>query len=77
FPRDFWFTLCCSHLETGGEDAIIRPWFWILTFFTGLVATTLTSGRYFFVVLRLLAQVQSTLTQLIFEHALRIRLKAD
>ncbi|GJE87804.1 multidrug resistance-associated ABC transporter [Phanerochaete sordida] len=65
------------YLETGGEGATIRPWFWILTFFTSFAATALVSGRYMFIALRILVEAQNTLTQLIFEHALRVRLSTD
>ncbi|GJE87807.1 multidrug resistance-associated ABC transporter [Phanerochaete sordida] len=66
-----------SYLENGGVDAAMRPWFWIFTFVSGVLATDVISGRYMFVVMRVLVEAQSTLTNLIFEHALRIRLKAD
>ncbi|EKM58631.1 uncharacterized protein PHACADRAFT_90147 [Phanerochaete carnosa HHB-10118-sp] len=65
------------YLETGGENARTRPWFWILAYFASLVSPGVISGRYMFVVLRVLVQMQNTLTQLLFEHALRIRPKAD
>ncbi|GJE87809.1 multidrug resistance-associated ABC transporter [Phanerochaete sordida] len=65
------------YLETDGRDASIRPWFWVSLFCLGIFSGSLLAARYFFMTLRALSQLQSTLIQLIFEHALRIRLKAD
>ncbi|GJE87808.1 multidrug resistance-associated ABC transporter [Phanerochaete sordida] len=65
------------HLETEGKDATIRPWFWVFVFFMGILSGSLIAARYFYITFRGLSQIQSTLIELIFEHALRIRLKAD
>ncbi|KAG6827484.1 hypothetical protein H0H92_011587 [Tricholoma furcatifolium] len=48
------------YVETGGENAIMRPWFWIVWLFTGT-----------------LVRAEGIITQLIFEHSLRIRVKAE
>ncbi|KAJ3557435.1 hypothetical protein NM688_g1474 [Phlebia brevispora] len=66
-----------SYLESGGQGAIVRPWFWISLLFITPVSVSLTSVRYMSVVLRMVAQVQGVMTQVVFDHTLRIRLKGD
>ncbi|KAF9516655.1 hypothetical protein BS47DRAFT_1371638 [Hydnum rufescens UP504] len=57
------------YIETGGEKAVVRPWFWAIVLF---LAPTMSS-----VVMQLYIFVAGILTQLIFEHSLRIRMKED
>ncbi|TFK70801.1 hypothetical protein BDN72DRAFT_887852 [Pluteus cervinus] len=65
------------YLETGGEDTFIRPWFWISLLFIGPVMTSLSFQWYIYVGNRVLVRVECILSELIFEHALRIRVKAS
>ncbi|KAF9066068.1 hypothetical protein BDP27DRAFT_1424214 [Rhodocollybia butyracea] len=66
------------YLEPGGEeDAVIRPWFWILWLFLGPVGGTISIQWYIFVATRTLVRAQAIITQLVFEHSLRIRVKAE
>ncbi|KAJ3819299.1 hypothetical protein F5880DRAFT_1595008 [Lentinula raphanica] len=65
------------YLEPGGEKAVIRPWFWILLLFVGPVGGTLAIQWYVFVTTRTLVRTQAIITQLVFEHSLRIRVKAE
>ncbi|KIP03522.1 hypothetical protein PHLGIDRAFT_534840 [Phlebiopsis gigantea 11061_1 CR5-6] len=65
------------YLETNGEGATIKPWFWVVVLLADTIFGALMAGRYMFCAFRALTRAQSTLTQLIFEHALRIRVKGD
>ncbi|KIJ62401.1 hypothetical protein HYDPIDRAFT_94464 [Hydnomerulius pinastri MD-312] len=66
-----------SYLESGGKEAVVRPWVWILGIFLGPVITALSLQWYGFIATRTLVRAEGILTQLIFEHALRIRMKAE
>lgn len=63
-----------SYLETGGQDAKIRPWFWILCIFCGPLFRILALQFYIFIATRGLVRAEGIITQLVFEHSLRIRL---
>ncbi|KAJ3890944.1 hypothetical protein GG344DRAFT_77404 [Lentinula edodes] len=65
------------YLEPGGEMAVVRPWFWILWLFIGPIGGTLSIQWYVFVTTRTLVRTQAIITQLVFEHSLRIRVKAE
>ncbi|KAG6866017.1 hypothetical protein C0991_009425 [Blastosporella zonata] len=65
------------YVETRGEGATIRPWFWILWLFVGPTVGSLAWQWYIFIATRTLVRAEGILTQLIFEHSLRIRVKAE
>ncbi|KAF8309911.1 hypothetical protein DL93DRAFT_2230628 [Clavulina sp. PMI_390] len=64
-----------SYIETDGKGATIRPWVWIIVFFSAPVLSSIFFQLYIFGSTHLLVQVESTVTQAVFEHALRIRMK--
>ena len=66
-----------SYLETGGADASIQPWFWLFWLFVGPIVRNLCYHWYLFISTRTLVRTEALLTQLVFEHSLRIRLKAE
>ncbi|TFK76776.1 hypothetical protein BDN72DRAFT_873327 [Pluteus cervinus] len=66
-----------QYVETGGEDAFIRPWFWILVLLLGPIAYTCAFQWYYYIATRLLTRAEGIITQLVFEHALRTRVKAE
>ena len=66
-----------SYLETGGADTSIRPWFWLFCLFLGPNVKSLCYHWYLFISARTLIRTEGLLTQLVFEHSLRIRLKAE
>ncbi|KAK0192579.1 hypothetical protein F5146DRAFT_1040547 [Armillaria mellea] len=65
------------YLETGGKDSLYRPWLWIVWLFVGPITTSITFDWYIFIATRCLTRCESIITQLVFEHALRIRMKAE
>ena len=74
---DFLIHYFPSYLETGGADTYIRPWFWIFWLFGGPTIRNICYQWYIFIATRTLVRTEGLLTQLIFEHSLRIRLKAE
>ncbi|KAH7929355.1 P-loop containing nucleoside triphosphate hydrolase protein [Leucogyrophana mollusca] len=65
------------YLETNGEGAVVRPWVWIAWLFLGPTVGSLAIQWYTFLATRVLVRTEGTITQLVFEHALRIRMKAE
>ncbi|KIP05212.1 hypothetical protein PHLGIDRAFT_534838 [Phlebiopsis gigantea 11061_1 CR5-6] len=66
-----------AYLETGGEGAVVKPWVWILWLGLGPISKTVFWELYLFLSTRSLARTQAIFTSLIFDHALRIRFKAE
>ncbi|KAF9009619.1 multidrug resistance-associated ABC transporter [Cyathus striatus] len=66
-----------SYLEHGASSTIIRPWFWIGWLFLGPILYGASQQAFTYVVTKTMVNAQSMLTQLVFEHSLRIRMKAE
>ncbi|TFK36798.1 hypothetical protein BDQ12DRAFT_699326 [Crucibulum laeve] len=66
-----------SYLETGGEGAIVKPWLWILWLFVGPTISSFAWQWYIFIATRTMVRAECIITELVFEHALRIRVKAE
>jgi len=65
------------YLETSGEGATTRPWLWIALLFVGAMSQSILFQIFLFYQTAVMVRVESILTQTTFEHALRIRLKAE
>ncbi|KAJ7172815.1 hypothetical protein C8R43DRAFT_1208856 [Mycena crocata] len=65
-----------AYLENSAPDSEIRPFVWILWLALGPLAGTTALQAYYRLSMRILVQVEGMLTELIFEHALRVRVKA-
>ncbi|KAL4069345.1 P-loop containing nucleoside triphosphate hydrolase protein [Scleroderma citrinum] len=66
-----------EYLENGGVGATIRPWVWIVYIFAGQFFGSIIFQWYIFLTTRTIVRTECIITQLIFEHALRIRMKAE
>ena len=64
-------------IESNGQGTSINPWLWILCLFFGPIVMSICSQWYIFMSTRALALTEGLLTQLVFEHSLRIRFKAE
>lgn len=64
-------------METDGQDAYINPWFWVLCLFIGPMIASICAQWYIFMSTRALVRTEALLIQLVFEHSLRIRFKAE
>ncbi|EPS98690.1 hypothetical protein FOMPIDRAFT_1037403 [Fomitopsis schrenkii] len=65
------------YIEKDGEGAVVRPWFWIFSMFVGPTFDYILFHVYSFYSSRVLARVEAIITELVFEHALRMRMKAE
>ncbi|KAJ6460983.1 P-loop containing nucleoside triphosphate hydrolase protein [Mycena sanguinolenta] len=65
-----------SYLEDPNADYFMKPWTWILLLFLGPVTYTLAFQWNMFIGTRVAAQASALVMQLVFEHALRIRINA-
>ncbi|KAI0371499.1 multidrug resistance-associated ABC transporter [Pilatotrama ljubarskyi] len=68
-----------QYLETDGEETNVRPWVWISWLFLGPVLGALAIQYYVFntAMTHMLVQTEAIITQLVFDHALRIRMKSE
>ncbi|KAF7348322.1 Multidrug resistance-associated ABC transporter protein [Mycena sanguinolenta] len=69
-----------QYIETRDDpDArvVVRPWVWIGLIFLGPVVGSFAFQTYAFINTRTLVQVEAIITQLVFTHSLRIRMKAE
>ncbi|KAF8876201.1 hypothetical protein CPB84DRAFT_1853019 [Gymnopilus junonius] len=66
-----------AYLETDGENATIKPWLWIAVLFLGPAIKGVSEHWNLYLQTVVLVRIQALLTQLVFEHSLRIRLKAE
>ncbi|CAK5274807.1 unnamed protein product [Mycena citricolor] len=65
-----------SYLEKGQGESSFKPFVWIAWLALGPMTGTIAIQSYYRISNRILVQVEGLLTELIFEHALRIRVKA-
>lgn len=63
------------YIEKGEEGTQYRPWVWIVWIFLGPTFVSIASEWYLFINTRVRAHSEVIVTQLVFEHALRIRMK--
>ncbi|KAJ7275443.1 hypothetical protein B0H12DRAFT_1199529 [Mycena haematopus] len=66
-----------DYLEKPGQEPAVKPWFWIIWLFLGPMIGSTCFQWYIFLATRTLVRCEAILTQLVFEHALRIRVKAE
>ena len=65
-----------TYLQDGdNKGGDVRPWFWILWLFLGPTFSSLAWQYYVFLTTRSLVHVESLFTQLLFGHALRIKMQ--
>lgn len=60
-------------MENAGVGDNLRPWFWILCLLLGPAISSLLSQYYLFIGSKVTTHIEALLTQLVFEHSLRIR----
>ncbi|KAL1939047.1 hypothetical protein VTO73DRAFT_10307 [Trametes versicolor] len=66
-----------SYLESDRKETHVRPWFWIALFFFGRVFKDISDQWFMYHQSRLSVRIQAIITELVFEHALRVRMKAE
>jgi hypothetical protein len=67
------------YLESNGteSESEVKPWAWIALLFFGPVVGVMAFQAYSFILTRTLVRTEAVLTHLVFEHALRMRVKAE
>ncbi|KAJ7293178.1 hypothetical protein C8J57DRAFT_1703993 [Mycena rebaudengoi] len=66
-----------DYLEHPDSNPTIKPWFWILWLFIGPMVASTALQWYIFNATGALVRCEALITQLVFEHSLRIRVKAE
>ncbi|KAJ7676645.1 P-loop containing nucleoside triphosphate hydrolase protein [Mycena polygramma] len=66
-----------QYIETQDHGATVRPWVWIALIFFGPLVGNVVFQFYAFINTRSLVRSEAILTQLVFAHSLRIRMKAE
>ncbi|OSX60068.1 hypothetical protein POSPLADRAFT_1048490 [Postia placenta MAD-698-R-SB12] len=66
-----------SYLENDGDHLIVRPWVWIGLLFLGPVLGSLSFQWYIYTATLISTRARAIIIQLVFNHALRIRMKTD
>ncbi|KAG6872990.1 hypothetical protein C0995_004366 [Termitomyces sp. Mi166 len=66
-----------EYLETKGEGATVKPWVWISSLCLAPFASTLIGQQYQRILARGTVHLEAILTQLILQHALRVRIVAE
>ncbi|EMD39557.1 hypothetical protein CERSUDRAFT_111872 [Gelatoporia subvermispora B] len=66
-----------KYLETGGVNADVRPWVWIMWLFLSPTLAAIAWQWYIFTTTRMMVRTEAMITSLLFDHSLRIRVKAE
>ncbi|KAL0950642.1 hypothetical protein HGRIS_007430 [Hohenbuehelia grisea] len=66
-----------TYMETHGQGSVIRPWVWVAWLLLGPVTRSVANQLYQYLATGLTVRVEAVVTQLVFEHALRVRILAD
>ncbi|KAF9257847.1 multidrug resistance-associated ABC transporter [Marasmius fiardii PR-910] len=66
-----------KYVEKNGEGAFIRPWFWVVMILVGPTLASVSMERCMYLAYRSLSHINSIVSQAVFSHALRIRMKAE
>ncbi|KAJ7797527.1 hypothetical protein B0H14DRAFT_3093160 [Mycena olivaceomarginata] len=66
-----------SHLENPNQESIMKPWFWITLLFLGPIISSVSYQWYIFISTHMATHISAIITQLVFEHALRMRIKSE
>ncbi|EIW62518.1 multidrug resistance-associated ABC transporter [Trametes versicolor FP-101664 SS1] len=66
-----------SYLEKGHAQSVVRPWAWVMLMFVGPTVSTICEEWYNWTMNRLSIRTEAIVTELLFQHALRIRMKSE
>ncbi|KAF7348331.1 Multidrug resistance-associated ABC transporter protein [Mycena sanguinolenta] len=68
-----------QYIETRdqGAEMVVRPWVWIALMFIGPLIGSVAFQTQIFIATRNLVRVEAIITELVFAHSLRIRVKAE
>lgn len=66
-----------SYLKSRGEGETVRPWVWVVWLLVGPIIASGANQINTYLSTRTLVRTEGIITQLVFEHSLRIRMKAE
>ncbi|KAG5650159.1 hypothetical protein H0H81_000506 [Sphagnurus paluster] len=66
-----------EYMESHGEGAFMKPWVWIASLFFAPFTAAVLMQQYKRVIVRATVQLEAILTQLVLQHALRVRVVAE
>ncbi|KZP21077.1 P-loop containing nucleoside triphosphate hydrolase protein [Athelia psychrophila] len=66
-----------EHGDSSDSGAAVRPWVWISWLLCGPIAASIANQLNTYYATRTLVRTEGIITQLVFEHSLRIRMKAE
>ncbi|KAJ7071475.1 hypothetical protein C8F01DRAFT_1317450 [Mycena amicta] len=66
-----------TYLENPDVEPLVKPWVWIIFLLVGPMTGSTAFQWYIYLATRTLVRCEAIITQLVFEHALRIRVKAE
>ncbi|KAL1674317.1 P-loop containing nucleoside triphosphate hydrolase protein [Schizophyllum commune] len=61
------------YIENGAAELTLRPWFWVALLFVGPTVSSFALQWYIHLATRTTIRAEAIITQLIYEHALRLR----
>ncbi|CAL1716627.1 unnamed protein product [Somion occarium] len=77
FAAPYGMKRLLNYLEDRDRETFVRPWVWIVWLLVGPLLAGVAMQWYYFLSARTRVRYQALLTQLIFNHTLRMRVKAD
>ncbi|RPD70664.1 P-loop containing nucleoside triphosphate hydrolase protein [Lentinus tigrinus ALCF2SS1-7] len=66
-----------AHIENGPDGETIRPWVWIAALLLGSMTVSFAMQFYHYVSTTVVMRTQAVLTQLMYDHSLRMRAKTS
>lgn len=66
-----------KYLEDPFQPGYFRPWVWILWLFLGPITGAIAMQWYVFTTTGMVVRIEAMVTQLLFEHSLRIRMASE
>ncbi|KAI0373549.1 multidrug resistance-associated ABC transporter [Pilatotrama ljubarskyi] len=66
-----------ASLEERHAEPVVRPWAWVLLLFIGPTVKTVCEEWYYWIMNRMSVRTEAIITELLFQHALRIRVKSE
>ncbi|KAI5824338.1 P-loop containing nucleoside triphosphate hydrolase protein [Schizophyllum commune Tattone D] len=64
------------YIENGAGELTVRPWFWVALLFVGPTISSFALQWYIHLATRTTIRAEAIITQLIYEHALRLRISS-
>ncbi|GJJ15111.1 hypothetical protein Clacol_009386 [Clathrus columnatus] len=77
FIAPFSLNQLLLYIQNGSAGAFYRPWMWVVFMFVGPMIGSFSFEYYTFLMMRATVRLEAIITQLVFDHALEIRVKEE